>query len=366
MSKLVKNPEVDKLNQRLKAANLHIAVEQRDDRLYLRGTFPPKPGSGKSKPHDQRIPLGIYANPAGIKAAWKRAIKAASDIADRQFDWSEWISQKSETPKSAADWTRAFEQDYFTRRARTPASQTTWDKDYQDVFKKLPDGVLTTEMMLELIASKPPDTRTRKRFCTALSALAKFAGVHLDAAPLRGKYSPKSVQPRILPSDEVLMHWRDQMINEEWMWAYSVIVAYGLRPHELFHLDLDSIRKSELAHVTGKTGEHWILPVMHNWWEDWRLFDVKMPQVQADSNRKYGARARYYIKRRSGMPYPLYHVRHAWAARAAREGLPDTIAARLQGHSPQIHYSVYQRFLDETHLLAAWRQSKKPDAKDDD
>lgn len=357
-----------KVNAELKAGRIPLSVIVRNDRLYLRGTLPPKPGSSRLDRHQQDITLGVYANAPGLKRAKAEALNIAADLAMQRFDWGKYQKVKTGKPQTVSDWVQAFEQDYFNRRERGPKSETTWEKDYRDPFRKLPpEALISTSLLLEVIHTKKPDTRTRKRFCTAYKALATFAGIELDISRLKGRYSPKSVQPRELPSDELILEWRDRQINEEWLWAYSVIVAYGLRPHELFHIDLDSIRKSELAHVTdGKTGEHWILPVLPSWWDDWSLYDVKMPDVQAKNNRQYGARARYYIKLKTGMSFPLYHLRHAWAARAAREGLPDTIAARLQGHSPQIHHAVYQRFLNESHLLLAWERTKRSDVADDD
>ncbi|MBU7582190.1 MAG: hypothetical protein KAF91_04655 [Nostoc sp. TH1S01] len=44
-------------NQCLKAAKIGVRVETRDDRLSLRATLPPNPGSNKIKPHQQYITL---------------------------------------------------------------------------------------------------------------------------------------------------------------------------------------------------------------------------------------------------------------------------------------------------------------------
>jgi hypothetical protein len=59
--------------------------------------------------------------------------------------------------------------------------------------------------MLSLIAGTVPDTRTRKRYCSALGALAKFAGLPVELSKLKGSYSPASVQPRDLPSDALVI-----------------------------------------------------------------------------------------------------------------------------------------------------------------
>jgi hypothetical protein len=46
-------PMLDEVNQCLKAAKLGIRVAQRGDRLPLRATLPPRPGSDKTKPYQQ-------------------------------------------------------------------------------------------------------------------------------------------------------------------------------------------------------------------------------------------------------------------------------------------------------------------------
>jgi hypothetical protein len=46
-------------NTYLKQGRIKVTIECRDQfgSLYLRATLPPKPGSGKSSPHQQRIAL---------------------------------------------------------------------------------------------------------------------------------------------------------------------------------------------------------------------------------------------------------------------------------------------------------------------
>ncbi|MEH2270409.1 MAG: hypothetical protein V7K68_18660 [Nostoc sp.] len=60
---------IEVINDRLKNALIGVRVEARGDRLLLRATLPPKPGSNKTKPHQQYLALGIYANPAGLQRA---------------------------------------------------------------------------------------------------------------------------------------------------------------------------------------------------------------------------------------------------------------------------------------------------------
>ncbi|MBK4732259.1 hypothetical protein JJD41_20660 [Oxynema sp. CENA135] len=77
--------ELDELNRELKQINAGVTVRQKGNRLYLRGTFPPKPGSSKQKPHQQDLKLGIYSNPAGLKRAKIEALRVGSLLASKTF-----------------------------------------------------------------------------------------------------------------------------------------------------------------------------------------------------------------------------------------------------------------------------------------
>ncbi|WP_228059631.1 hypothetical protein [Plectonema radiosum] len=55
-------------NGRLRASKIGITIDQRGNTLWLRGTFPPKLNSRKTKPHQQRISLKTQEQPLGVKA----------------------------------------------------------------------------------------------------------------------------------------------------------------------------------------------------------------------------------------------------------------------------------------------------------
>lgn len=55
-------------NGRLRTSKIGIIIEQLANTLWLRGTFPPKSNSGKTKPHQQRISLRTREQPLGVKA----------------------------------------------------------------------------------------------------------------------------------------------------------------------------------------------------------------------------------------------------------------------------------------------------------
>jgi len=157
---------VESINAQLKALKIGVQVWQRGDRLWLRATLPPKPGSGKVKPYQQGIALGIYANSSGLKRARAEALTVGGLLACKQFSWEPYLTPEETAPKLVRDWVKEFEEDYWARGDRKPV---TWDKEYRLTFARLdPDEVLSRELILKAITSTKPDTRTRKRFCMAL------------------------------------------------------------------------------------------------------------------------------------------------------------------------------------------------------
>ncbi len=60
-------------NSRLRLGRCGVSIEVAGKRLCLRGTLPPRPGSSKAGPYQQRLFLGHHANPAGLKLAEQEA-----------------------------------------------------------------------------------------------------------------------------------------------------------------------------------------------------------------------------------------------------------------------------------------------------
>lgn len=124
-------------NGRLKAAATNVLIERSGKTgLRLRATLPPKPGE-TGKNYQQRITLTYRANPEGLKKAEIEARKVSALVAAGEFNWDPYVKNHIQA-ESVGDWITRFEADYFTRRERNPASETTWSKDYMAVFSHLP------------------------------------------------------------------------------------------------------------------------------------------------------------------------------------------------------------------------------------
>jgi hypothetical protein len=251
--------------------------------------------------------------------------------------------------KAIAFWIEEFENDYFTRRARTPKSETTWHIDYKRVFARLPQSQpLTSDALMTLATSTNPDTRTRKRYCIALGALARFAGLTLDLKPYAGKYSPKTASPRELPDDSTIVRWHSQIPADDWRWAYGMLATYGLRPHELFHLDHQRLEAEnwQLKVLDGKTGARTVFPLYPEWVEQFHLSNVRLPKCTGKANADLGNRVTRAFHRFE-IPFPAYALRHCWAVRSMDFGWEVALAARQMGHSVTVHTQTYHAWITE-------------------
>lgn len=335
---------INQANGRLKAAKVGVSIEPNGGRLRLRATSPPKPGHAATKPHQQRISLGFHANPAGLKLAEAEARKIGALLDCGEFDWSPYISNHV-APQTVGDWVAKYEVNYFNRRARNPKSETTWKHDYAQVFGELPsDELLTCELLLTAISTKAPDTRQRKRIVEAYTRLAEFAGIEANFAGLKGHYSSSSVV-RSVPEDRVIAQWREHIPNSAWQWAYGMMATYGLRNHELFHLDCSKLPLL-IVKDGSKTGYHRVHSFYPEWFEAWDLANVNLPNCTGKNNEALGNRVTHAFKRYE-IPFHPYDLRHAWAVRTIGFKLPTTLAARMMGHSVEVHERIYQQWITE-------------------
>jgi len=346
----VENLERGRLNQangRLRAAKAGVSIVKKCDRLYLQATLPPKPKSGKANPYQQQIALGIYANPAGISFAEKEARKVGALLASRAFNWSLYLRKEEPATETIASWIQKFEES-----KRQTVSTTTWKTDYARPFGVLPaDEPITIATLLSAIAKTKPNTRQRRRFCLAFRQLAQFADRQIDIDDLIGNYSPTSVQPRNLPTDDEIADCFDKIENPQWRWVYGVIAAYGLRDHEAFYLDMSKFPIAQV--LEGKTGYRQCWPLLPEWAEVWGLADINRPPVTGECHADFGARVCKFFAR-SPFDFCSYDLRHAWAIRAVRVGLDASLAAKQMGHSLTVHSKTYHLGINEREQQQAY------------
>ncbi|MFK0733708.1 MAG: integrase [Gloeotrichia echinulata GP01] len=342
---------IELVNDRLKAGKVGVRVEARGDRLSLRGTFPPKPGSNKVIWHQQYLSLGIYANPAGLQRAEAEAKIVGGMLARDEFDWSRYLEGDQKPSNTCGFWVGKFEQEYFATNGNDPTKQQTWKRHYKACFNKLPvNENLTPEILIKTASATPANTWTRRTMCQKLEQLAKFAEVEIDLKRYQGNYSSSKQIIRQLPTEEEIIAARNAIAHPEWQYLFGVIACYGLRPHEGLFATVSNKPPHTCTIDDGKTGTRIAFPLPPEWVQDWELWENKKPSkvnLEGVTWKDLGNRI-YKAFRRYGVSFPTYNLRHAWAVRAATKyKIPVAVAAQWMGHSPTVHLREYQRHITQ-------------------
>ena len=380
-------------NRRLAEAGISLRLEQRRQRLGLRGPLPCRQGKGIRV---QRISLGLPATDKGLNEAQTQLKRVLQQLASQSFQWSDW-SRLDRNPTEASSAAarpdasqadrpaaggldqhlRHFEASFFAdpRRRRHPAgSRTTWSSAYLPYLRRLqrlsaerpgerlqrrPDSDLSSDLLEAVLESYPLASRARQQCGTALAALARQAGLDLPAdwGTRAGGYGLHAARFRQLPSDAEIVALVERIPNPGWRLAYGLMATYGLRNHEVFFCDLRALAPGadQVVRVlpTSKTGEHQVWPFQPEWVERFGLQQLAqepelLPPVNTDLRQTTLQQAGRRVAeqfRRYQLPITPYDLRHAWALRTIHIGLPDTVAARMMGHSVAIHTRTYHHWI---------------------
>jgi len=366
-------------NAQLAASGVSLRLERRGERLGLRGPLPCRQGGSALRV--QRISLGLTADSEGLEQARQALRRVMQQLQQQTFAWSQWggsvsASTGAASPSSprraagadAAAAVERFEHQFFTdpRRRRNPAGcRTTWTSAYLPYLRRLRQQAasqarpLNTQLLEAVLESYPLASRGRQQCGTALAALARAEQIELPAdwADRAGGYGLHAAQFRQLPSDPQILDWIERIPNPGWRLAYGLMATYGLRNHEVFFTDLSALAPGgdRVIRVlpTSKTGEHQVWPFQPEWVERFELFRLGearslLPPVCTDLRRttlqQVGRRVAEQF-RRYDLPLTPYDLRHAWAVRTIHIGLPDTVAARMMGHSVAIHTRTYHHWI---------------------
>ncbi len=356
---------ITKLNDGFRAIRMGLQIERRGDKLALRGTFPPKPGSDKMRPYQQRLSLGVIATPQGLKQVEQEAKIIAGQLAQNRFSWKQYLVAGAGKKLSQLDLPAqidAFEQYFFAedqRQGKLASTKTTWNAAYLPYLRKLAAigadhrQLTLIEAIYKTVNAIAIHSRGRQLCCTALNAFAQFLELDLphDLKTIAGTYSHSQTQARQLPTDaEILEHWT-KIPNPAWQFVYGVMATYGLRNHEVFFCDYEPLLQGETSiqvMATTKTGRHEVWPFYPDWIDAFELKQVRLPAVDTDLTQttlqKVGQRVTAQF-RRYGIPFSPYDLRHAWAVRTIHMGLPDTVAAKMMGHSVAVHTRTYHQWI---------------------
>ncbi len=362
--------EINNVNDKFATQGSKLRIEKRGDKLNIRGSLPSK--DDKNDFRNQRISLGIKADISGLEEAKKKLQLVNLQLELNQFDWINWISHPNQKGiKNDFDFQNRlnqFEEFFFKERKNEYLSstrKTTWRSSYKPYLKRIlhisneysnEDLENIFEKTLE---SYKEGSRSRKQCATSLSVLAKFLKVKLPEnwkSNSKG-YGLNKAGFRDLPTDEIIEKLWEKIPNKSWKYVFGLMATYGLRNHEVFFCDLSSLTNfgDKIIRVlpTTKTGEHQVWPFHPEWVEKFELSKLGknpelLPNIKRDLKvttlQNIGKKITDQFKRYSLEVKP-YDLRHAWAVRTIFYDLPDTVAARMMGHSVSLHTQTYHHWI---------------------
>ncbi|MBD2156294.1 hypothetical protein [Leptolyngbya sp. FACHB-16] len=321
--------------------------------------------------------MGVNASPAGLKVAIAKAKAIDADLMWERFTWEPHLKGKDKPAESVGEWVGRYEKDHWEHTQRNPTKENSFHKNYRLYFQKIPQDLpLTVELLRETIVSKSqPESRNREFYCMAYRRLAEFVGRKGAIAPemleaftqelrrLKQGYESEQILSDQLPTDQQILEIWEGIKNPGWKWVYGMLATYGLRPSEVFRLDLGKFsEKTEALRVlkNTKTGARITYPCLPSWREEFKLWEVSLPKIQRIEERtnnelteKVGWQF-YQLK----IPHSAKDLRHAWCIRTALEGVPDSIAARWAGHSLAVHSKTYHQAISESQHQSVFDRMK--------
>ena len=127
------------------------------------------------------------------------------------------------------------------------------------------------------------------------------------------------------------------------------MATYGLRPHEIFHLDTQDLEQGgyvlKVLDAT-KTGYREVRPLHPEWVDQFELRQKRLPKINVSGkcNKKLGSHISVGF-RRYKVPFRPYSLRHCYAVRCIRFTIDASLAARWMGHTVAVHTTTYQAWI---------------------
>ena len=365
------NQKLLKINQDLASKGIKLRIEKRGKNLNIRGPLPDRKSQNLSKV--QRISLKLPHDINGLEEAKKALELIVFQLKKNQFCWSNWIKEKSVSSNqvnniSICNEIERFKTDFFsdTSKSKSPASMiSTWQSAYKPYINKLIRNCnnsnlkLNEELLLKILLSYKENSRSRQQCGIALGALAKHLDLKLPEnwKQLQRGYGIYESNFRELPSDEDIINSFKLIPNPKWRFVFGLMATYGLRNHEVFFCDLSCLKKGEdkilRVFPKTKTGEHQVWPFHPEWVSLFKLDNFSdtsnlLPNIKTDLEsttlQHIGRRVSEQF-RRYNIAFKPYDLRHAWAVRTILIGLPNTVAAKMMGHSVSIHTKTYHHWI---------------------
>ena len=339
------NHWIDKANGRLKGSRVKLFANKNSNWIAVQGTFPPQPWEQDQRRRQRRISLGFQAHTeADVKKAEYVAKQIDLDLNNNTFSWEKFgKTDPEQKPTTIAQWLRVYKE-----QKSKAVSNTTW-AGYERIMRSLPgDKELSVVTLISWILNNNPSGNTnRHKYLTIALGLCELAGLDPgDLVKLRKEIPTKPINPRNLPTYKQVEQTFSR-VPDSWKWVYGMIAVYGLRPHEIFRLDTSDFPDIRVLE-NSKTGTRIVTPIRPKWIEIFAL----VPKIQIPENLEYSLEIENTkLGRKIGdgfRRYNLgdpYNLRHLFAQQCVEIGLTSDVAAKLMGHSREIHERTYRAFI---------------------
>ena len=362
--------EINIINDNSSKKGSKLKIEKRGGKLNIRGKLPSREDEKIFKV--QRISLGVNADIQGLKEAQKKMQLINLQLDLNQFEWKNWlINTKKDNKTTDLNFYKQISnfEEFFFREIKneyfTSTRKTTWNSSYKPYMKRMIKiydenrNIELRDVFIRTLKSYKESTRSRKQCGTSLKVFADFIKYSLpeDWKILARGYGLKKASFRNLPNDNLIKQLWTKIPNKSWKYVFALMATYGLRNHEVFFCDLSSLKNNgdkilRVLHTT-KTGEHQVWPFHPDWVDLFELNKLgENPRLLPDINRdlrnttlqNIGKTITDQFKRYKLQIKP-YDLRHAWAVRTIFYDLPDSVAARMMGHSVSIHTQTYHHWI---------------------
>lgn len=354
-------------NGQLKACGnpFRLRVTSQSPFIYLRGPFrqPPLVRSTGLRPADPE--------------AWPTAYQLAQATHQRGGEPPNGlIGGRSSTPSRFSGWVMLVHATRKLLEIQGLRSTTAFNSHFNALSKRVDSP--SPEAILHWIQEQDCGRRDYLSRCdTAIKFIeAGLPGLRReDVLNLRqrSRYRATSVADRMLAPDDAIVRWIDHLEDRPaWQWVFGMLATYGLRPHEVFHLEGPP---DEDALVTvlpeTKTGFHISHPAPEEWIERWRLRAMRLPSIRTDRpNNIIGQAVSTRCSRLAppvspdGRKLTPYDLRHCWARRVhcSPELIPlwtTADAAESLGHSESVHRRHYQRWITKAEQKLRARELRR-------
>ena len=362
--------EIESTNNNLASKGIKIRIEKRGRILNFRGPLPSK--TKESKIISQRISLNLPANLEGLLESKKLLQLLLLQLSHNQFQWKNWENKSKrkilKNDNSIIEQIKIFEANFFSephRRKSISSTKSTWNSAYAPYLRRLlkiseeNQKDSTPELFNKALLSYELNSRSRQQCSSSLGIFARHLNIKLPEnwKKLGAGYNLQKYGYRQLPDDSLIKELWSSIPNSKWKLVYGLMACYGLRNHEVFFSDFSCISTNgdNVLRVlpNTKTGEHQVWPFHPEWVDLFQLTQLSrkqnlLPSINTDLNKTtlqhIGRRVSEQF-RRYKLPITPYDLRHAWAIRTIHIGLPDTVSARMMGHSVSIHTRTYHHWI---------------------